>query len=350
MPTEPTPTPETEPASPTVTRATIEVTTEEDEQLVAAAEAKLGHASRSHVVTEEPSLQAAAATPGKAKSPVDESKGEADEGDGDAEDDEPNAASADAGDSDDDAAGKAGTGDEAGDGDKPKSRRARKTARLQKELADARDRIATLERQAQEATPTEPLTEPEADDYASWDEYAEAKAEYLATQKLAEQSPKDSSTGGAGDQGQKKLLPQSWGEVIDKYADFDDVAFASKLQVNEQMVNQLVDMNEEGAETLYYLGKHPDQAKRIASVTGEIAVARELAKIAVLANEAGKSTGNGAQPPTTEAANVAPTVSNAPRPITPTEGGGAQGRAVDLENASPEEYRRIRREQMAARG
>jgi len=345
VPTEPTPTPDTETKPPAPTRSAIEVSTDEDEQLVAAAEAKLGHASRSHVVTEEPSLQVDAAKPGKAKPPADASKAEAGDGDGDAEDDEPTTASADAGDSDDDTAGEAGTGGEAGEGDKPKSRRARKTARLQKDLAEARERIATLERQAQEAT-KEPQAEPEADDFASWEEYAEAKADYLAEQKLAEQSP---PTGGAGDQG-RPLIPQSWGDTIDKYADYDDVAFNAKLQVSAAMVNQLIDMNEEGAETLYYLGKHPDQAKRIASVTGEIAVARELAKIAVLANEAGKSTGNGAQPPTTEAANVAPTVSNAPRPITPTEGGGAQGRAVDLENASPEEYRRIRREQMAARG
>lgn len=305
-----------------------------------------GYDTRSHVVTEEPSLTAAEAKPPAPDGATDEGNGEDDDGEGDADDDESTPPSADDGSSSEAAAGAADEGGEAGDGDKrPKSRRARKTARLQKELAEARDRISELERTAQAAPPAEPAKEPISDDFASWDEYAEAKAVFLAEQKVAEQSP---AKGGAGTD--SPPIPASWGDVSDKYSDFDEVAYNPAIQVNQTMVDQLIDMNQEGAEALYYLGKHPDEAKRIATVKGETAVARELAKIAVKAVPANKTTGNGSQPPASEAANVAPTVSNAPPPISGTEGGGAQGRQVDLDNASPEEFRQIRRKQMAARG
>ena len=297
-------------------------------------------------MTEEPALQQATEpTPEESRRAPDESGGDADEGDADADDDESTPPSADDGSSSEAAAGAGDEGGEAGDGDKrPKSRRARKTARLQKELADARDRITFLETSAQAAPPAEPAKEPVADDFASWDEYAEAKAVFLAEKKVAEQSP---DKGGAGTDAP---IPASWGDVSDKYSDFNEVAYATSLRVNQTMVDQLIDMKEEGAEALYYLGKHPDEAKRIATVKGETAVARELAKIAVQAVAANKATGNGSQPPASEAANVAPTVSNAPPPITPTEGGGAQGRQVDLDTANPEEFRAIRRKQMATRG
>jgi hypothetical protein len=313
---------------------------------VARAAESRGYDTRSHVVTEEPALQALETKPSDPKPATDESNGDDDDGEGDADDDEPSTPSADGDGAGEPAAGAASEGDEPADGDKrPKSRRARKTARLQKELAEARDRIIELESGAQAAPPAEPAKEPIADDFASWDEYAEAKAVYLVEQKVAAQSP---PKGGAGTDGSP--IPASWGDVTDKYSDFDAVAYEKSLQVNDMMVNQLIEMNQEGAEALYYLGKHPDEAKRIATVKGETAVARELAKIAVKAVAANKATGNGSQPPTAEAANVAPTVSNAPPPISATVGGGAQGRQVDLDNADPEEYRAIRRKQMAARG
>jgi hypothetical protein len=329
-----------------LTRDQISASETEDDELVARASETRGYDTRSHVVTEEPALQAPEATPLESKRAPDESDGDDDDGEGDADDDESTPSSADDGSSSEASAGVADEGGESTDGDKrPKSRRARKTARLQKELAEARDRITELERTAQEAAKAEPAEEPVSDDFASWDEYAEAKAKYLAAQQVAEQSP---DKGGAGTA--PPPIPASWGEVSDKYNDFEEVAYADKLKVNQMMTDQLIDMNEEGAETLYYLGKHPDEAKRIATVKGETAVARELAKIAVKAVAANKPTGNGSRPPASEAANVAPTVSNAPPPISGTEGGGAQGRQVELDNASPEEYRAIRRKQMAARG
>jgi hypothetical protein len=344
--TDPTPKPGIDPKPPEPrTRDAISASEAEDDELVARAAETRGHDTRSHVVTEEPSLVAAEATPQESKRAPDESNGDDDDGEGDADDDESTPPSADDGSSSEAAAGAADEGGEAGDGDKrPKSRRARKTARLQKDLAEARDRITELERSAQASPPAEPAKEPISDDFASWDEYAEAKAVFLAEKKVAEQSP---NQGGAGT---GTPIPASWGEVSDKYSDFDAIAYEKSLAVNQTMVDQLIDMDEEGAEALYYLGKHPDEAKRIATVKGETAVARELAKIAVKAIAASKATGNGSQPPASEAANVAPTVSNAPPPIGATEGGGAQGRQVDLDNASPEEYRSIRRKQMAARG
>jgi hypothetical protein len=316
----------------------VAVITESDDERVVQAEAARESAARSHVVTEEPSLTEAAAVSEQAPPAADASEAAGEDADGDTDADESNAAAAAAGDSGDTPAGDAAEGDDSTE-DKPKSRRARKNARLQKELADARDRIVTLEREAQEVHPPAKAEEPEADDFASWEEYAEAKAKFLVAQSSA-----PAAQDGAAE---PTPLPASWGDVIDKYGDWETVAMKNDLAVNDLMVKQLIEMDTEGAETLYYLGNHPDEAKRIAAYKGETTVARELAKLSMLAS---KTTGDGGQPSQAGAANVAPTkITNAPPPITSTEGGGAQGRAVDLETASHEDFREIRRKQMALR-
>ncbi len=346
MPNEPTDASITDPKPPAPGRENIAVTEDSDDHRAVEAEEQLGHASRSHVVTEEPAYTESAAIPHAPAAPAEEPGDDDDADDGEAEG-EPLAASADAGD-DKPAAGDGEPGVDGSDGQgdtKPKSRRARKMARVQKELADANERIATLEADAREAPPakTEPAPEPEADDFPTWDEYANAKADWLVEQKLAK--PADQASG--VDDGDV-VLPASWGEVSDKYSDFDKV-IRGKHPVTKTMTDQLIGMDEEGAEVAYYLGKNPDEAKRIAALSGEITVARELAKLVAMA-AGSKPTGNGDQPGSVGAANVAPIVSNAPRPITRTEGGGAQGRSADLNTSDPEEYRRIRRQQEAARG
>lgn len=326
-------------------REAIVVTEDSDDHLANQSERELGHASRSHVVTEEPAYTESAAIPAGGQPTEEPGKDEGDD-DGDEGDEEPLAASADAGkdapkpgDGAPDADGSDGQGDT-----KPKSRRARKMARVQKELADANERIVALEADAREAPPAkkEPTPEPEADDYPTWDKYADAKGEWIAEQKLAEAAaaaPADDAD---------VVLPASWGEVSDKYEDFDTV-IRGKHPVTKTMTDQLFGMEQEGAEVAYYLGQNPDEAKRIAALSGEITVARELAKLVGKATSS-KPKGNGEQPDNGSAANVAPIVSNAPRPITGTEGGGAQRRTVDLNTADPEEYRRIRREQMKLEG
>ncbi len=347
MPSEPKPSPPEDPKPPAPGREAIAAVSEEDDdQITAQAEAQLGHASRSHVVTEELADYESAATPPEAKKPAEEPGDDGDDDDGDAGE-EPKAASADA-DADTAAAGAGDEGAEGSDGqdgDKPpKSRRARKTARLQRELAAANARISALEADAREAPPAkqEPTPEPEADDYPSWDEYAEAKGQWIADKKISE-----AQAGGEGDGGDV-VLPASWGDVSDKYDDFDKV-IRGNHPVTQTMTEQLIGMEAEGAEVAYFLGQHPDEAKRIASVSGEIAVARELAKL-VEKTSTGTPKGTSNQPGNGQAANVAPTVSNAPEPIIGTEGGGAQGRVADLNTADPEEFRAIRRKQMSERG
>lgn len=349
MPNEPKATPPADQKPPAPGREQITAISEEaDDFLVAQAEEQRGHASRSHVVTEEPGVVESAAIPADVPKPAEEPKDGGDDDDDDPEA-EPKAASADAdadaapaGDGDKGADGSDGEGD---DKDKPpKSRRARKTARLQRELAEAKDRITALEADARAAPPAkqEPTPEPEADDFPSWDEYAEAKALWLVDKKM------DESKAAPDDDGGDVILPASWGEVGDKYDDFDKV-IRGNHPVTQTMTDQLFGMEAEGAEVAYYLGQNPDEAKRIASVSGEIAVARELAKL-VGKTTAGKPKGDGDQPGNGQAANVAPTVSNAPPPIEGTQGGGAQGRVADLETTDQEEYRRIRRQQMSERG
>jgi len=333
---EPTPTAETESQPPAPTRESIEVvTTESDEHRALQAQAARAHAQSSHVLTEEPlerPLEASAAATATAEElDPDKPRG------GEAGEDEPPPASADAGEADE----SANESDEEAEESKPKSRRARKVARLQKELSEAREQISTLETRLQDSAPApaEAKEAPDPDQFDDWEKYADAKADWLAAEKIAEAAPAPDT---------KRMAPDSWGEVTDKYEDFSEVVYApTNTFFTGPVCDQLISMADEGAELAYYLGKHPEEAKRIALVQGETAVARELGKLQATLS---KPKGNGSQAPTDGAANVAPTISNAPPPITPTEGGGAQGRQADLNSADPEEYRRIRREQMKARG
>ena len=164
---------------------------------------------------------------------------------------------------------------------------------------------------------------------------------------LVEKKLSESAATPADDTGEV-ILPASWGDISDKHDDFDKV-IRGDHPVTKTMTEQMFSMEAEGSEVAYYLGKNPDEAKRIASVSGEIAVARELAKL-VGRTTVGKPKGDGDQPGNGQAANVAPTVSTAPEPLTRTPGGGAQARQVDLNTTDPEEFRAIRREQMKARG
>ncbi len=349
MPNETTSTPAAVPKPPAPGREAVATVTEDsDDNLANQVEQQLGHASRSHVVTEEPSVVESAAIPHAAEKPAEEPKDGEDSAGEDA-DTAAKAASADAGEEEE----PAGPGDEGADGSDdpaaetpPKSRRARKMARVQKDLADANARIAALEAEAREAPPakTEPTPEPEADDFPSWEEYGKALGKWQYEQEKLAAAP----AAPAADR--EVILPASWGDISDKYADFHATIRNETLHVTDTMTDQLIGMEAEGAEVLYYLGKHPDEAKRIASVSGEIPVARELAKLVTVASGDNKPTGNEERPGNGQAANVAPTVSNAPEPITGTEGGGAQGRVVDLNTADPEEFRRIRRQQIKARG
>lgn len=351
MPTDPKDAPALEEPAPVTKREDIAVvTTEGDDTLMAAKAAERGHDARSYVLDKEPSSQGEPVAPADAPKPTDEAtRAKGNQGKTDAD------ATADA--AKPDGAKPADTGDEADDGDgdeaersdgQPKSRRARKVARLQKQLAAQQARIAELESRAR-AAEQDPLVEPQLDDFDDWEEYSEAKGKYLAEKKLRELGvnlPGNGAGAGPSRDAESFTPPDSWGDVIDSYDDFDEVVGDDRLPVSYTMRDQLVEMGEEGAETLYYLGKHKDEAKRIYDLEGETAVARELAKLSIKA-QASKATGNDGQPDEGSVANVVPRVTNAPPPITRTPGAGAtKGREPSLDTSDPEEYRRIRRAQM----
>lgn len=113
-------------------------------------------------------------------------------------------------------------------------------------------------------------------------------------------------------------------EGNNRHADFEEVALSDKLPMPPQMVHALTECDEP-SEVAYWLGKNPDEARRIASLPAT-KIARELAKVeAKLAN-----------PP-------APKPSAAPAPPPPPiRGRGAVAKSVYDADLSYQDYVRLR--------
>ncbi len=350
-----TPTPDEKPPSESApeapTRDEITVTTDSDEQATSAAVEKHELETTSHVVTSDAlPAESKEAAPAEGSEDDADAKAASSKASDDADSGTDDKAAAEKVAADKAKASDATAGEDAATEGKPSGeesepepeklgRRARKMKRLQAKI-DAQDaQITALQAQAKQ-TDDKPPEKPEPDDFASWEEYADKLADWKVAQKAAEAAP-------AADRAEAAdaALPESWGEVQDKYDDFDEVAFNDDLKVSAAMADALTAMEADGAELLYQLGKHPEDAKRIAKVRGEVAVARELGKFeaSVAAEIPGKppQKTNGKQPGAGQAAD-APKVSSAPKPITRTEGGTGGSADKDPSNMTPAEYRQWR--------
>jgi hypothetical protein len=139
--------------------------------------------------------------------------------------------------------------------------------------------------------------EPVRGNYASHEEYLEARADYRAAQTVETILAKREATERASKAQREADQQQStWKESVDKakakYDDFDEVALADPKDGGPAITEQMADAirtSDIGPDIAYYLGKNRAESLRIAALS-PAAQAREIGRIEVkVAGPAGKT-------------------------------------------------------------
>ncbi len=179
-----------------------------------------------------------------------------------------------------------------------------------------------------EAPPPQPVkTEPTLEQFKTYEEYVDARAEWVAERKFTqiEQERRAAEAEQAKATKHDTFLAKAK-EFSATAPDFDDVAFNPSLPVTDVMADA-IDLSDKGPEILYFLGKNPGEAERIARMPGLQA-----------ALEIGRLEGRLSLP-------QPKTVTNAPPPIRPISGGhGAV--VVDPDKMTSGEWLAWRNEQI----
>ena len=213
--------------------------------------------------------------------------------------------------------------------------RERETERRAREMAEAE--LIRLREQVEgkkpEQQPGPQAGKPKPDDFKSYEDYLEALADFKAGEKLAKERQDTQAAMEREHRAKEKATFQDRTEKArTKYADFDDVVFGGEaVPVTQPMMDAIFD-SEHGPDIAYHLGKHPDDAKRIAGLS-PVAAIREIGKIEARFLQ-------GAMPPEQKR------TSKAPEPITPVGGAGASDK--DPAKMTMAEYERWRAKRAAA--
>lgn len=208
----------------------------------------------------------------------------------------------------------------------------REKYRHQAELEVARRELETLRNRQpeQRQTTTQAEGAPKPEQFSSYEDFLEAKAEWKAEQKVAEVLSRQAENNKRQSvQAEHAKLQQTWEKSVDEaigiYDDFEEVALALDIPVSDLMADA-IKRAEKGADVLYYLGKNREVAAKIAGMdplSAAIAIGRIEATIARPA--AKKATG-------------------APPPINPV--GARSSPAKDPEKMSTEEWMKWRNSQV----
>ena len=215
---------------------------------------------------------------------------------------------------------------------------ARKAAERRAELAEQRaHELAKIAAAAKELPPAPepppppveaPLTKPRKADFADPDAYDDAVLEWAASEgarrSRAEIAAAEARRAQDAEQQAQAATAQAeraiWEErrvaAVQKYADFDEVAFKPDLPITTAMA-AAISAESNGADVAYYLGKNPQEAARIAALKPNQAFAAVVRLAMKLEDK--------------------PSTSKAPAPITPV---GARAGAVSKSphEMSMEEY------------
>lgn len=183
-----------------------------------------------------------------------------------------------------------------------------------------------------------PVTlKPAPDDYVDHAQYVEDLAAYKAEQ-IVEQKLKarDQQRVQSKEAEHNQAAQTRWANQVeiaqDKYDDFDDVVYSNSTHITPAMAEAIMD-SDVGTEVAYFLGKNPEVARRIASLS-PLAAAKEIGKIEAKLDDP-------------KEANVK--VSSAPAPIKPVSATKTSFKK-DPSQMSDAEFNAYRRAQMAARG
>lgn len=201
--------------------------------------------------------------------------------------------------------------------------------RLQAELDVARKQAPQSE-----AKPQPPSSgEPKADQFKSYEEYLEARAEWKAEQRVEKRlgELRDNAQRQAGQAEQEKLQTQ-WekrvSEALTTYDDFEEVALSPEVPISEPMMAAIL-RSPKGADVAYHLGKNHDLAAQIAALDPIGAAIRIGELAASLTRPTPKKT------------------TGAPPPISPV--GGRATTSNDPSQMSDAEFAKWRREQIRRR-
>lgn len=219
------------------------------------------------------------------------------------------------------------------DHDEEESPRRRRPGKTQRQVMRLEDEIRALReeiRQTHQVKPTPVVPEavrPSPDKFDDHDAYLEALADWKAEQKIGQLMAQREQE---EQQRRQRESAESRNTTVarrieagrNEFDDFDDVVTRNPdLRITEGMV-EIIAESEIGHKLAYHLGRHPQEAARIAALPDR-AQARELGML-----EAKLST------PTPRKTTAAP------EPIRPV--GNNEPVVKDLSKASYEEYKRIR--------
>jgi len=170
-------------------------------------------------------------------------------------------------------------------------RLAREQRKWEREQAQ---RLETVQAQKPAATPSDLSP----DQFNTYEDYADALAEYKAEELLAKRETAKQH---------QDLLSQYHDReesARDRYDDFEQVAYNPKLSITEAMA-QSIQASDNGPDVLYYLGSNPKEADRIARLS-PILQAKEIGKL-----EAGMASSPPVRKTSTAPAPIAPVTARA---------------------------------------
>lgn len=209
------------------------------------------------------------------------------------------------------------------------SRKLAKQAELEAENKVLRAQLQPKQEPAKQADA------PRVDDFDTYEDYLDARAEYIAEKKfeskIAEhaQRVKAQST-----QAQQAKINESWGEKVsaarDKYSDFDEVIESAEQPITPVIAHALK-VSAIGGDIGYYLAKNPSEMERLAKLD-PFTTAVEIGKLEAKLTQ-----------PTPEKKEA----SKAPEPITPV--GGKSEVKKDPSQMTDKEFAEWRRRQIAQR-
>lgn len=194
-------------------------------------------------------------------------------------------------------------------------------ARAKREVEELR---AKLESQSVKPEPTQPGDKPQRIKFASDDEYIEALADWKAKQAIAE---REKAQAEAQAKAEFETIERAWTKQCEaakaELDDFEDAISESEVVISDVVAAALKE-SEYGAKLMYFLAKHPDEARQMNRLR-PIAAVKHLAKLEAELMAPGETD----KPKPVER-------SKAPEPISPVKQSPDTGRRA---NETFEEYR-----------
>jgi len=150
------------------------------------------------------------------------------------------------------------------------------TQRLNERLVNILERsIAQGKPPSADQKPSGP---PKREDFQDFESYSAARADFEVAQAVtkAEARVKEAQVRQAAEAAEKDWTDRV-AKAAEKYEDFEEVAFSDSLPVTDAMAVAMRELKA-GPEIAYWLGKHPAEARRIASMSA-VAQVVEIGKI-----------------------------------------------------------------------